>query len=274
MGCSPVFWVCKPSGLACLSSAMKAMLFHCAQACISKDIQRVTRIAHVGRFFIKESKTATCHTQPARILHLHYAAKDIMLLKDVLPRWYFMPNIICIFAGPTPLWIQILAAMKELLKTLAQRAQSKKRDFKLTASRIRKMKSARADQLFHELHTKAFEHIECLECANCCRGLGPRLFAGDIRKLAHHLKMKPATFTESYLRIDEDGDYVFKSMPCPFLQHDNYCLVYNARPKACREYPHTNQKNIKSILSTCVKNTETCPAVYEIFEKLPSFFKH
>ncbi len=31
--------------------------------------------------------------------------------------------------------------------------------------------------------------------------------------------------------------------PCPFLGDDNYCSVYEARPKACREYPHTDRKN-------------------------------
>lgn len=32
-------------------------------------------------------------------------------------------------------------------------------------------------------------------------------------------------------------------MPCPLLGRDNYCAVYADRPKACREYPHTDRRN-------------------------------
>ena len=159
--------------------------------------------------------------------------------------------------------------MKEFLNLLPQKAQSKKRDFKLLAAKVKKLKPSRADEIFQQLHEEAFEEINCLDCANCCRGLGPRLLKKDIERLSAHLKMKTSVFTDTYLRIDEDRDFVFQSMPCPFLTDDNYCMVYPSRPKACREYPHTDQKNIRSILSTCVKNTETCPAVFYIFEKLP-----
>ena len=141
-------------------------------------------------------------------------------------------------------------------------------DYSVLLKHLRKMKPKELDATFLELHEKAFEHIDCLECANCCRSLGPRLTDVDITRLAAHLKLKTPDFISQYLKIDEDKDYVFKTMPCPFLMDDNYCMVYKSRPKACREYPHTNQKNIKSILSVCVKNIETCPVVREIFDSL------
>ena len=90
--------------------------------------------------------------------------------------------------------------------------------------------------------------------------------------MASHLKMKESAFISQYLRIDEDGDYVFKEMPCPFLMPDNYCMLYNSRTKACREYPHTDSKNIKSILKICELNTQTCPIVKNIFERLKSSY--
>lgn len=158
--------------------------------------------------------------------------------------------------------------MKEFLNILPQKAQSKKRDFKLLAAKVKKLKPAKADEIFLQLHNEAFGQINCLDCANCCSGLGPRLFKKDIERLSSHLKMKTSAFMDTYIRVDEDGDFVFQSMPCPFLMDDNYCMVYSSRPKACREYPHTDQKNIRSILSACVKNTETCPAVFYIFENL------
>jgi uncharacterized protein len=151
---------------------------------------------------------------------------------------------------------------------LSQKAISRKRDFQFAAQKVKKLKSKQADTLLNDLHEKAFSHINCLDCANCCKGLGPRLIRTDIERIAQYLKIKPSVFIDTYLRIDEDGDQVFKSMPCPFLMDDNHCMVYNSRPRACREYPHTDQKNIKSILHLCIKNTETCPAVFEIFSRL------
>ncbi|MDD2637246.1 MAG: YkgJ family cysteine cluster protein [Bacteroidales bacterium] len=141
-------------------------------------------------------------------------------------------------------------------------------DYSTLLKRLRKIKPKELDAIFLELHEQAFEHIDCLECANCCRSLGPRLTDVDITRLSTHLKLKTSDFIRQYLKIDEDKDYIFKTMPCPFLMDDNYCMVYKSRPKACREYPHTNQKNIKSILSVCVKNIETCPVVKEIFENV------
>jgi Fe-S-cluster containining protein len=69
---------------------------------------------------------------------------------------------------------------------------------------------------------------------------------------------------------DEDGDYVFKSSPCPFLASDNACSIYEFRPKACREYPHTNRPQMKQILDLTFKNATVCPAVKEILKRIDS----
>ena len=45
---------------------------------------------------------------------------------------------------------------------------------------------------------------------------------------------KPVDIIAGYLKIDEDGDFVLLSAPCPFLDAENYCTVYNDRPAACR----------------------------------------
>jgi len=80
--------------------------------------------------------------------------------------------------------------------------------------------------------------------------------------------MRPAAFTEKYLRTDEDGDQVLQLLPCPFLGTDNYCGIYEVRPKACREYPHTDRRNMHEILDLTLKNTAVCPAVFEILERM------
>lgn len=134
--------------------------------------------------------------------------------------------------------------------------------------KIKKKKPAQLDVVVESLHNEAFAHFSCLDCANCCKTIGPRLIGKDIERLARHLRIKPSEFQEKYVEADEDNDLVFSSHPCPFLLPDNYCSVYEARPKACREYPHTDRKRFYQILDLSFKNCETCPVVFEIFQKL------
>ena len=138
----------------------------------------------------------------------------------------------------------------------------------LFVKKLKNKKPKNLDDLVHELHEEAFAKFNCLDCANCCKTIGPRLIDKDIERLAKHLKMKISDFTEKYILTDEDGDFVFREHPCPFLLSDNYCMVYESRPKACREYPHTDRKRFYQILELSHKNCETCPVVYEIFEEL------
>lgn len=131
-----------------------------------------------------------------------------------------------------------------------------------------KKRLGKMDTIVQQLHDEVSEKIDCLTCANCCRSLGPAIYDKDIERMAKALRIKPSEVVSSYLRIDEDGDYVFKSMPCPFLMDDNYCSIYESRPKACREYPHTDRKNFEQIYKLTVKNASTCPIAYEVLYKL------
>jgi len=158
--------------------------------------------------------------------------------------------------------------MKKLLTNLAEKARQAEPQHKALVKKLKKKKPKNLDNTVHALHEEVFSEIDCLACANCCKTLGPRITDHDIARLAKHLKLKPGKFIESYLRLDEDNDYVFKEMPCPFLMPDNYCMVYEHRPKACREYPHTDRKRFYQALDITLKNTATCPAVFEIMERL------
>ncbi len=129
-----------------------------------------------------------------------------------------------------------------------------------------KKKLEKMDLIVHHLHEKAVAEIDCLTCANCCRTLGPRITDKDLERMAKAVRMKETAFIQQYLRIDEDGDMVFNSMPCPFLGADNYCAIYESRPKACREYPHTDRKRFYQIYNLSVKNAETCPIVFQVLE--------
>ena len=158
--------------------------------------------------------------------------------------------------------------MLQEYKLLLESSIKKKKENKLFFELLKKIPPAKLDDVTHRLHEEAFEKIDCLKCANCCKTTGPLLKNKDIDNLAKHEKIKPGVFADKYLRIDEDHDYVFKKIPCPFLKEDNYCSVYSARPNACREYPHTDQRNIRSILSITYLNSMICPAVVMVVEGL------
>ncbi|MBK8807595.1 MAG: YkgJ family cysteine cluster protein [Bacteroidales bacterium] len=138
----------------------------------------------------------------------------------------------------------------------------------LEAKFVKLKKVKQIDILFHELHDEAFEKINCLDCANCCKSISPGVSSIDIERLAKFLKIKPSKLVEMYFELDDDDEYVFRTAPCPFLGIDNYCSVYSARPRACREYPHTDRKKMNQILTLTKKNVEICPAVYYIIEKI------
>ncbi|MBK9192112.1 MAG: YkgJ family cysteine cluster protein [Crocinitomicaceae bacterium] len=133
---------------------------------------------------------------------------------------------------------------------------------------LKKIPKTRLDEKFHQAHDSVFKKTDCLTCANCCKTTGPLFTSTDIQRLAKLFKMKNHDFTVTYLRQDEEGDYVLKSVPCQFLQTDNKCFIYEERPLACREYPHTNRKNMQQILGLTVINAEICPAVEQIVNQI------
>jgi uncharacterized protein len=154
-----------------------------------------------------------------------------------------------------------------------KQATAKKSENKKFLDKLKKQKPKDLDIICNQYHEEVFETIDCLKCANCCSGTGPLFLDKDIDRLAKHLRIRPSEFTENYLRIDEDKDYVLKSVPCPFLGTDKYCNVYESRPNACREFPHTQQRNMAQKMSITYLNTMICPAVYLVVEELKKHYK-
>jgi len=119
-----------------------------------------------------------------------------------------------------------------------------------------------------ELHDEAFSNIDCLKCANCCRNYSPRFKTPDIKRMSKVLKMKESVFIETYLQLDNEGDYVTKTSPCPFLGEDNYCNIYEDRPSDCKRFPYTDEDVILKRPAITLKNSTFCPAVYFVLERL------
>lgn len=154
------------------------------------------------------------------------------------------------------------------LKKFGQESKSEYLSNKKLKEKLKKTKPRNLDEQFHQLHEEAFEQVNCLDCANCCKTTSPIFIQTDIDRLAKTFRMKSSQFIDEYLHRDADGDYVLNTAPCPFLGTDNKCLVYEDRPKACREYPHTDRKNMLGILDLSLRNTLVCPAVFKIFYEI------
>ena len=149
-----------------------------------------------------------------------------------------------------------------------QLALQKQKEHRKFLATLKKKAPKNLDKIVQEVHTEVFREIDCTKCANCCKILGPLFTESDISRIAKHFRMRLLVFEDMYLRVDEDNDKVFKSMPCPFLGEDNLCFIYDVRPKACREFPHTDRKKIYQINHLTIQNTLICPAVYLFVEKL------
>ncbi len=124
------------------------------------------------------------------------------------------------------------------------------------------------DERMRQEHQQAFTEIDCMKCAHCCKTTGPLFVQEDMDRLAALLDITTGDFIQRYLEMDEDGDFVLKVLPCPFLRADNQCSVYAHRPKACREYPHTDRGRQSDIFELTLKNMEICPGVWRIVRAL------
>src|SRR5689334_25429087 len=131
----------------------------------------------------------------------------------------------------------------------------------------------RADQkrllkILPVLHEEAFSKVDCLKCGNCCKNYSPRFKTPDIKRISRHLKLRESELIETYLRLDEDGDYVVRSTPCPFLGADNFCSIYEVRPSDCERFPYTDEDVMIKRQSLTLKNSSFCPITYYVLERL------
>lgn len=119
-----------------------------------------------------------------------------------------------------------------------------------------------------QLHKEAFSKINCLDCAACCKNYSPRFKTTDIKRISKLLKLRESVFIDTYLNLDNEGDYVAKSAPCPFLGIDNFCNIYEDRPSDCKRFPYTDEDVLIKRPALTQMNSTFCPAVYYVLEKL------
>lgn len=159
------------------------------------------------------------------------------------------------------------------LKAFEQKARSERSSTRKIINGLRQWKPKKLDAAFQEAHEEAFEEIDCLDCGNCCRTTGPRFTAEDIDRLAKRFKLGTTDFIHRHLQLDEQNDYVLQQVPCPFLGADNYCSIYEDRPEACRDFPHTHRHKMHRQLDITAQNAEICPAVYHMTRRMELLLK-
>ena len=158
--------------------------------------------------------------------------------------------------------------MRKQIQQLPQRAKDTARETKSFFQRLKKRPPKKLDKITQNIHEEVFAQTNCLDCANCCKTTGPLFERKDIERIAKYLRLKPEQFEAQYLRIDEENDWVLQQVPCAFLGEDNACSIYDVRPKACREFPHTDRPKIYQIAQHTQKNVAICPAAFSIVEKM------
>lgn len=164
----------------------------------------------------------------------------------------------------------IVTEIKYFLKSLPQLANEKKKENVSFFKKLKKRVPKQLDQIMEELHQDVFKHVDCLDCANCCKTTGPLFTNRDVERIAKLFNLKPIAFIDQFLKLDEDNDYVLQSVPCTFLGEDNRCSIYDHRPKACQEFPHTDRKNFHQISHLTIHNVGICPAAFKIVEAMKS----
>jgi len=138
---------------------------------------------------------------------------------------------------------------------------------KPSLEKLKRLKSKSTISAAEEIHHEVFEEMDCLQCANCCKSIPPIVSSRDCKRIAQSIGMQKSDFEDQYIIIDEDGDRVINTSPCPFLESDNKCSIYDVRPTACRQYPHSDEMNFFKHLSLHKRNAKYCPALYEIIRR-------
>jgi len=162
---------------------------------------------------------------------------------------------------------------QQLISAIKKKAKKESRENKKFFRALKRKKPAGLSKAFKQYHDEAFSHINCLNCANCCRTslavFGPK----DVARISKHFSMSKKEFIKKYLDPHPDYDYLINTLPCPFLAKDNKCTIYEIRPEGCRTYPPAKLRLTDEQLDVIHDNVGICPAVNEMVDKIKSKFE-
>lgn len=159
---------------------------------------------------------------------------------------------------------------KDILKKHAKEYQQHKRRLRQFISRNEDTLTEKEAPLVAAAEKSAWEKVDCLSCANCCKTMSPTYTKEDIHRIAGHLDMTPAAFKKKWLQFDKKSrDWMNASTPCQFLDlKTNMCQIYAVRPADCAGFPHFMKQPFKDYFYIHKQNIEYCPATLAMITKL------
>ena len=128
-----------------------------------------------------------------------------------------------------------------------------------------------ADKRFQILASEVQRHVDCTACANCCRHSLVSVNKLEIETIAENLGTTPEAVTRLYTVPDSDAPAlpILRSSKdgCVFLE-GNLCMIYEARPKACRDFPHiaVGTHSLGGRPSSLGRWAALCPILFNAFE--------
>lgn len=138
------------------------------------------------------------------------------------------------------------------------------------------------DKPFQILASEVQDHIDCTACANCCRYSIVSVNKTEIENIAQYLGISKDEVVRLYTDPDPDASALrtlrSSKEGCTFLDH-NCCLIYDARPRVCRDFPHVavGAHSLGSRPSSHDHWAALCPIIFnaiELYKHLTGFHSH
>jgi len=129
-----------------------------------------------------------------------------------------------------------------------------------------------SEKPFQILACEIQQQVDCTACANCCRHSIVSVNQQELEDIAAFLGETVAAVTQSYTKSDPDSQLmrVLKNSDagCVFLDQ-NLCMIYEARPRACREFPHigVGSHSLGTRASSHDRWATLCPILYNAIEE-------
>lgn len=127
-------------------------------------------------------------------------------------------------------------------------------------------------ETFRVLAVQVQQQIDCTTCANCCRHSIVAVTEAEIESIARYLNSPVEDVRRQYTTPDPEkpGARILASDPggCVFLD-GNLCIIYEARPAACRDFPHVSleRNSLGGRFASLGRWAALCPIVYNALEE-------